>query len=165
MDISQQTVGRRRRGAAAAMLAGYLAVLGLIGFWPSPVDQGAAGPLHRVLGWADGLGVDAWFAYDLIETGANVLLFVPLGWLVATALPLRRAWLGLVAGAAAASLIEAGQALFRPERFPLLQDVLANSLGAAIGTVAVYAWACRQQEGSTAESAADGSRAGSTEGR
>jgi glycopeptide antibiotics resistance protein len=75
----------------------------------------------------------------MIESGANVLLFIPFGILVAAFLPLRRAWLALLAGVVASLCIELGQEQFRPERFATPHDVLANALGTAIGTVVVYA--------------------------
>lgn len=119
--------------------------LALIGFWPSPVDEGASGLIDRVLRFLHRNGVPGWFDYSLIESGANVLLFVPFGFLVAAYLPLRRAWLALPIGILASMCIEAGQELFRPERVATPRDVLANALGAAIGTVAVYAWALRNK--------------------
>jgi glycopeptide antibiotics resistance protein len=91
-------------------------------------------------------GVPGWFDYSLIESGANVLLFVPFGILVAAFLPLRRAWLALPAGVVASLCIELGQEQFRPERFATPRDVLANALGAAIGTVTVYGWVNRRGE-------------------
>lgn len=77
------------------------------------------------------------------SSGANVVLFVPFGFLVAAFLPLRRAWMALAAGIFASTFIEVGQGLFRPERFATAPDVIANSLGAAIGTAVVYARAHR----------------------
>ncbi len=128
------------------MLAGYLLVLSLIAFWPSPVDEGASGMIHRVLGWLDERGMPLWAGYGLLEVSANVVLFVPFGILVAAFLPLRRAWHALPAGLFASIFIEVGQNLFRPERFATVQDVLANSLGAAVGTVIVYALAYRHDD-------------------
>lgn len=133
----------RRRRVLASLLAGYLLVLSLIAFWPSPVDEGASGFIARVLGFLHRNGVPAWFDYSLIESGANMLLFIPFGILAAAYLPLRRAWLALPVGIFASMCIELGQELFRPERVATPRDVLANALGAAIGTVVVYGWVCR----------------------
>ena len=134
----------RRRRFLAALLTGYLLVLSLIAFWPSPVDEGASGFIARALRFLHRLGVPGWFDYSLIESGANVLLFIPFGALVAAFLPLRRAWMALPAGIVASIFIEVGQELFRPERVATPRDVLANALGAAIGTVVVYGWAHRR---------------------
>jgi VanZ family protein len=67
---------------------------------------------------------------------ANVLLFVPLGFLFRAAARSRagRHPLGaLVAGLAASAALEAAQ-LFLPGRFPSLVDVAANGLGAYLGS-------------------------------
>ncbi|WP_051479032.1 VanZ family protein [Arthrobacter sp. H5] len=139
----------RRRRFLTALLAGYLLVLSLIAFWPSPVDEGASGFISRALQVLHRLGVPGWFDYSLIESGANVLLFFPFGVLVAAFLPLRRAWVALPAGILASICIEVGQELFRPERVATPRDVLANALGAAIGTVVVYAWSHRNTHDNT----------------
>lgn len=133
----------RRRRILAALLAGYLVVLSMIAFWPSPVDEGASGFIDRGLRTLHRFGVPGWFDYSLIESGANVLLFIPFGILVAAFMPLRRAWRALPIGILASMCIEVGQELFRPDRVATPRDVLANALGAAIGTVIVYGWAHR----------------------
>lgn len=136
----------RRRRLLAGSLAAYLLALALIAFWPSPVDAGASGFIDRVLRFLHRNGVPGWFDYSLIESGANVLLFIPFGFLVAAFLPLRQAWLALPVGILASMCIELIQQLFRPERVATPQDVLANSLGAAIGTMVVYGWALRHDQ-------------------
>lgn len=142
MTVASKRSARRRR-FLAALLAGYLLVLSLIAFWPSPVDEGASGFIARGLRFLHRNGVPGWFDYSLIESGANVLLFIPFGILVAAFLTLRRAWLALPVGMVASMCIEVGQELFRPERVATPRDVLANALGAAIGTVIVYGWTHR----------------------
>ncbi len=77
-----------------------------------------------------------WLTYPRIEFGANVVMFVPFGVLVA--LILRRWWLLAVPLAFAASgLIEVGQGLFLAQRTASPLDVVANVLGAAVGAVLV----------------------------
>ena len=69
------------------------------------------------------------------EALANLLLFVPLGALLALALP-RVLLLGLLCGAALASGgIELTQYVFLPERVPSVLDVVMNTAGAAVGLV------------------------------
>ena len=70
------------------------------------------------------------------EALANVLLFVPIGFLLRLALP--RVWSTLLlAVATAGSLgIEVVQYLLLPDRTPSLVDVLTNGGGTAIGLVA-----------------------------
>ena len=105
-------------------------MLAFVAFWPVPVDRGASGLLQAIS------QAVPWLTYDLIETTANVLLFVPFGALLAIALPLHR---GLVVPIALAVtlVIESGQALFLAERTPTLRDIAANVLGAVIGLVVV----------------------------
>jgi len=106
-------------------------LLALIAFWPTPVDRGASGLLEAIT------RAIPWLTYDVIETTANVALFVPFGVLLALVLPLHR---GLVVPIALATtlVIESGQALLLSERTPSLRDIVANVLGAAIGLAIVH---------------------------
>ncbi|OOB90059.1 VanZ family protein [Rathayibacter sp. VKM Ac-2630] len=117
-----------------AVGAPYLAALALVAFWPVPVDSGVRRLLDRLLAALarHGLGV---IDYDLIERAANVALFVPLGVLLALHLRARWAWLAVVVGATTSAVIETGQLLFLSDRFATTDDVVMNTLGAAIGTV------------------------------
>lgn len=115
----------------------YSGALALIAFWPTPVDRGAAGLLDAITRAAP------WLTYDLIETTANVLLFVPLGILSALVLPRRRA-LVVPLALLATLAIETGQALLLAQRTPSLRDVVANVLGAAIGLAIVVVAARRR---------------------
>ncbi|MDQ7878323.1 VanZ family protein [Microbacterium sp. QXD-8] len=119
---------RRGQRRGIRLLVAYAVVLMLIAFWPVPVDRGASGFLRSIS------TAVPWLTYDVIETTANVLLFVPFGVLLALALPLQR---GLVVPLALATtlVIESGQALFLAERTLSLRDVVANVIGAAIGLV------------------------------
>ncbi|MGN6218406.1 MAG: VanZ family protein [Microbacterium sp.] len=112
------------------LLAVYGVVLALIAFWPVPVDRGATGMLRGLARFVPVL------TYDRVEFGANVLLFVPLGVLLAVAMPRRRVFLVpfalLLSGA-----IEAGQAIFLDERTATFRDIVANTIGATIGLVIV----------------------------
>ena len=69
------------------------------------------------------------------EALANVLLFVPIGFLLRLALP--RAWssLLLIVATAGSLGIEVVQYLLLPDRTPSLVDVLTNGGGTAIGLV------------------------------
>ena len=106
-------------------------LLALIAFWPTPVDRGASDFIDAIT------RAVPWLTYDLIETVANVALFVPFGVLLALVLPLHR---GLVVPIALATtlIIESGQALILSERTPSLRDIVANVLGATIGLAIVH---------------------------
>jgi glycopeptide antibiotics resistance protein len=108
----------------------YGVALTLIAFWPVPVDRGASGLLRAIT------QAIPWLTYDVIETAANVALFVPFGVLLALVLPLHR---GLVVPISLATtlFIESGQALLLAERTPSLRDIIANVLGAAVGLAIV----------------------------
>ena len=71
----------------------------------------------------------------VVEPGANVVLFVPIGLLLCWAVPGLSRWV-LVAGCVVASLsIEVVQDLFLPDRTPSRVDVLTNGTGAALGAL------------------------------
>ncbi len=122
---------RRTQGRSIRLLVVYGAMLALIAFWPTPVDRGATGLLRAIS------QAVPWLTYDLIETTANVALFVPFGALLALVLPLHR---GLVVPLALATtlVIESGQALLLAQRTPSLRDIVANVLGAVIGLAIVH---------------------------
>lgn len=127
----------RRRGLAVSALF-YTGALTLIVFWPSPVDTGSAGMIRTTLAALHSLGIPERVDYSVVEWTANVGLFVPFGLFCAALLTRRFVWLAAVAGLAASCSIETVQHLLLPARYASVHDVLANSLGAALGAVAVY---------------------------
>ena len=71
----------------------------------------------------------------MLERSANVVLFVPLGVLLAAALG-RRHWVSVVAsGILYSVIIESCQAMFLPGRVADPIDVIMNGLGTAIGAI------------------------------
>ncbi|POH74913.1 VanZ family protein [Arthrobacter glacialis] len=126
---------------AVSLMAAYLVALSLIVFWPTPVDQPAAGVLHQVIDWLHRHGMPAFIDYAQIEFSANVLLFVPMG--IIASVWTKKAWLGLGIGFVTSCTIELGQSLFLAARFPSVLDVLANTLGAGVGA-AIYTLAHRR---------------------
>lgn len=120
-------------------VAVYGIALALIAFWPEPVDSGAG----RLLKWVT--QVFPVLTYQRIEFGANVLLFVPLG--IGLALLMKNLrYLVMPLGFLTSLTIEAGQAVFIPDRYPTVSDLIANTAGACIGLVAVVvfeAWRSR----------------------
>ena len=122
----------RRRSAFVwprALLAAYLFMLTLIALWPVPVDSGA-GPALRLLG-----RVFPVITHARVEFGANILLFVPLGILLA--LILRQRHLVVPIAFLATVTIESMQALMIDRRVPSLMDIVANVAGACLGLVIV----------------------------
>lgn len=89
-------------------------------------------------------GIGDWVRYDLgitsfgsgwIEFGANILMFVPLGFLLT--LLFRRPWIGVALAVAASVAAELAQFVI-PSREPAPRDIIANTAGALIG--AGLAW-------------------------
>jgi VanZ family protein len=114
----------------------YVGALLLIAFWPTPVDRGVDVVNSWPVRWLESsFGVPRPTGYDIVQTSANVVLFLPLGWL---AVALRRLswWQVTAAGFVASVGIELGQAWLRPERFATVSDVVANTSGALLGSVA-----------------------------
>ncbi|WAP51144.1 VanZ family protein [Arthrobacter sp. ATA002] len=140
----------RQRRTLALLFFLYIGAVALIVFWPSPVDQNSAGTLRAILGRLHGAGVPGWINYDFVENIANVVMFLPFGVLAAAWLDRERAWLAAVAGIAASCAIETAQAVLLPNRVATIYDVTANSLGAALGCVAVYAWRTRTRRNTQA---------------
>ena len=116
----------RVRRVGLRLLALYAAALALIAFWPTPVDRGATGLLREIA------RVVPLLSHDVVEFTANIALFVPLGVLLALALPRRRV-LVLPIALVVTSAIEVGQAVFLAERTASVRDVVANTAGAALG--------------------------------
>lgn len=125
---------RTQRVMAAALLAVICAGGALVWFWPTPIDTTLGVPLHYVLAWLRPLGLPDAVGYGVFETLANVLLFIPLGFVLALAMPLGRRWLSPALCVAISFAAEFGQALLRPSRFADPMDVLANTVGALVGT-------------------------------
>jgi glycopeptide antibiotics resistance protein len=103
----------------------------VIAFWPTPVDRDFRGLLFEITDFFGARGMPWAETYRLIEFVANILFFLPFGALVTWVSG--RWWVGIVLGVLVAATIELVQAAALPERFSTLQDVVANSLGAALG--------------------------------
>ncbi|WP_081646076.1 VanZ family protein [Agrococcus pavilionensis] len=91
------------------------------------------------------------FGDGWIEAGANVVLFVPLGALLA--LLFRRRWQGIALALVLSAAAELAQALM-PSREPSLRDVAANVLGAALGAALAWLAAARRTGASVAKPSA-----------
>ncbi|WP_292883860.1 MULTISPECIES: VanZ family protein [unclassified Microbacterium] len=74
--------------------------------------------------------------YAVLEFSANIVLFAPLGVLLALAWPRASAGALIAVGGASSVAIELAQ-LAIPGRFSTLSDVIANTLGTAIGVLVI----------------------------
>lgn len=122
----------RLRLAGGILIAYAVAVLAVT-LWPTPVDQGFEPTISRGLALLHRNGLPTWFGYNKLEFGANIVMFVPAGFLVALMLPRRRWWLSVLIVPALSIAIELTQAVFLSSRFATINDVVANSLGAVLG--------------------------------
>ncbi len=132
------TIDASMRRPASVALVVYGVLVGVVGFFPTPVDRGASPLLRSTLAALHRRGFPDWFDYHFVEFTANIALFVPLGMLSLFATGRALAWLAVAAGVGASATIELGQSLLLPERFPSGLDVLANGVGAAIGVAIGY---------------------------
>lgn len=130
---------RRRRQWIALPAAAYALCLLLVVFWPVPVDRYGAGGLQRLLAWLHGHGLPRWFDYGLVEWLANVVMFLPFGFLLAAVLAPRRWWTVPVAALTVSMAIELVQYAVLRDRFASPADVAANTLGAFVGLFACLA--------------------------
>ena len=147
---------KRRRGAGqgrsvfAGLLAAYLTGLVGVTLLLRPINllwywliYGQSGGRMWFFTWTYDFVPDFWNHFRG-ENLANALMFVPFGLLGAAWLPERRIWMAAAGGIVASCLIESAQALLLPNRFATIYDVTANSLGAALGCILVYAWHSRR---------------------
>ena len=114
------------------VLAGFLAVLALVGFWPSPVDKPVQGEIAGFLFLIHSLGVPGWIGYGSVEASANVALFIPLGVLAALAFPGKPWWQIGALGLLVSGFMELGQLLFLHSRFPSPLDLATNTAGCLV---------------------------------
>lgn len=109
--------------------------LALVAFWPSPVDKPVSGQLMAVLNVLHRHGAPGWFDYNFVEAFANVVLFVPVGFVSALAFPAKRWWQIGAFGLLVSGCMELGQLLFLHDRFASPSDIVTNASGAVIGAL------------------------------
>ncbi|MFF0911076.1 VanZ family protein [Microbacterium enclense] len=123
---------RTRRRLIWAVLAVYGVGLAFAVLWPEHIDKDAG----AAYSWLQRLVPVA--TYARVEFALNIVLFVPLGALLAALLRRRRlAVVGL--GWAVSLTIEIIQGTLLPGRTSSALDVAANTLGAALGVLGVVA--------------------------
>lgn len=116
-------------------LAAYLALLIAVTMSPTPIDQGYESAIDKVLAVLHRNGVPEWYGYNKLEFSANIVMFIPVGFLAALAMPARLWWIALFIAPALSVAIEYTQGVLLEARFSTLSDVVANSLGALIGII------------------------------
>lgn len=126
---------------ARVLLIAFLVILGLVVFLPSD-NHAALGLVARAARYLADLGLPYSAAFDFIEFGANIVLFIPLGILLPLSIGsnTRRVYMWTVGvGLVSTLLIEVTQ-LGIPGRVTDVRDLVANTLGAFLGVLIVIAW-------------------------
>lgn len=123
----------------SALAAMYAVVVLIVALWPTPVDRGLDVYIDRVLQELHERGVPSFVDYGFIEFSANIVFFVPVGFLAALLLGSRRWWIAILIGGLFSSAIEVTQGSLLPDRVPSVADVVANTTGAFIGCLAATA--------------------------
>ncbi|PPI72246.1 VanZ family protein [Rathayibacter rathayi] len=114
----------------------WLALIGLMTLTPAPYPAGETTAL--VLGIITFLAstpLTSWFNFEVAEFTANVLLFMPLGALMAAQLPARRRLLAALIGLGVSVVIETAQLLWLPTRVADVRDLISNGSGSLIGAL------------------------------
>jgi len=131
--------------ARAVRLARWLLLVCVIGvllvlFWPSRPAGADQDGLEHWLQVMHAHGQLLWLTFGRVEFSANIAMFVPLGALAALSRPRGGNWTAWAGCAALSVVAELVQWLLLSNRTADIRDVVANSLGAAIGValVALY---------------------------
>lgn len=121
-----------------AWAGAYAVALVVIALWPNHIDS--AFDVNQTFAgqWLLDRGVTNYEAYWLIEFWSNVALYGPLGIFAMAMLPTLRWWQAVVLAVAVSGTFELLQGLLSG-RTASPQDVVANTLGAAIGAGLVVA--------------------------
>jgi len=120
-------LGRNRRPVVIVM-ALYAVVVVLVLLVPSPVDRGLGQVFSAIR------DIAPWATQHRIQVGANVAMFAPVGWALATWSAGARA-IALPLSLVLAVTAETIQAELLPSRDGDIHDIIANVTGACIGIV------------------------------
>ena len=123
----------------AVLTAMYLVVVLVVTLTPTAVDRDLTPYLDRVLQELHERGVPGFVSYGFIEFTANIVFFVPVGFLGGLLLTHRFWWLAILLGGAFSAAIETTQGLFLPGRVASVADVVANTSGAIAGCLVAVA--------------------------
>lgn len=123
----------------AALTVMYLVVVLLVTLWPTTVDSGMAPYIDRLLAKLWSKGIPTFVDYGFIEFSANIVFFVPVGFLLGLLFSYRYWWLAIVGGGLLSAAVETAQGLFLPGRVSSAADVVANTTGAIVGCLVAVA--------------------------
>jgi glycopeptide antibiotics resistance protein len=112
----------------------YLAVVGWVTLGPQPTGLVRAAGVWQLLGFVREHPSLSWITYSRIEFSANVVMFLPVGVLLLLLMGRRGWWAAILTGFVLSVAIEAAQLLL-PGRVSDIRDLVANSLGTALGVL------------------------------
>lgn len=122
---------------ARVLLVPYIVGVAMIVWLPASIAGRATGIAFRIARYvSENFGIAYATSATIFEFLANIALFIPLGLLLVAAWPRSNAWVVLLIGYSASATIELVQTML-PSRYPTLSDVVANTIGTAIGCLAV----------------------------
>ena len=125
----------RRHPVLSLLVVVYLAALATLTLTASPIGDRAFSLLGRLVAILQGHPRTDWVGYSLVEFVANIVVFVPLGLLVALIVG-RRHWLMVImTGLLASCWIELAQGIWIGDRVADARDIASNTLGTALGVV------------------------------
>jgi glycopeptide antibiotics resistance protein len=136
VDDRKPARSRLRVGLATVLFVIYLAFVMWVTMSPSLDGIGVDSVADRVLGVLHRIGIPDAFGYMQLEVTANIGMFIPLGFLLGLALPGWGWWLALILLPAYSYGIEWFQGEFLGDRVSDVRDIISNSIGAWIGTLA-----------------------------
>lgn len=114
---------------------------------PTIVGPQVESAIRRLVRALQSIPGGGWVTYSGVEFTANVAMFVPLGLLVVAWRG--RWWHGILGALVLSAGIETWQLLMLPTRVADVRDLVANTLGAALGVggaMAFSRWFRRSQE-------------------
>lgn len=123
-----------RHPILSLLTGGYLAFVAWVTLTPQAYASQHLAILYRVLDALHRRGYLLSIDDVELEFLANIALFVPVGMFLLLLVGTRLWWVAVAASFAMSSFIEIAQRVI-PGRVPDDQDVLANTIGAAIGVV------------------------------
>ena len=123
----------RRHPLLTVVTLAYLGLVGFVTLAPMP-ESGRDSIIWRIVDVFDRFAATRWLDYWTVEFLANVAMFVPLGLFLVLLLGRGRWWLAILLGFALTVVIEVVQQSL-PTRVSDLRDIVANSVGAAIGVL------------------------------
>lgn len=124
-----------------------LAAVLLILLWPT---RPAAASQNALQAWFERLhsrGLPTWLGFGTVEFLANVVMFLPLGFLTVLGWPRRPWWVQVTGWLLFSAAAELTQASLDAHRVGDWRDVIANGSGAALGVLAARWWLRRAVRG------------------